>query len=374
MSQAAKQQPYIIKSEPIEERYARGWHCLGKSSDFTSEPQSMLYFGKKLAVYRGDQDGELHVLDSYCPHMGADLSRGKVTNDSLHCPFHDWSWGPDGRCNRIPYADKIPDRAVIGSYPTTEVNGLAFVWHDPEGNEPIPEQYPSRIEDYYSGEWTDWNLAKFTIHSNCRELVDNMADMAHFGPVHYSTVQNFRNVQDGHKFTQYMSGGHEILADAGDGFTSVATYEGPAYMTTTMTGSMEGNEMVTHLLVTHVPVNTEQFDIRLGVMMKKIPGVSEAENQAMVDEYTNMSVESFVQDVDIWNNKIRVDNPLLCDGDGPLHMVRKWYSQFYMDVADIPSSLKGHKERETKIKYEHAKQDSGETSDLSRREPIAVSQ
>ncbi|MCG8671742.1 MAG: aromatic ring-hydroxylating dioxygenase subunit alpha [Pseudomonadales bacterium] len=370
MSNAAKQQPYIIKSDPVEERYARGWHCLGKSADFTSEPQAMHYFGKKLAVYRGDQDNKLYVLDSYCPHMGADLSRGKVTNNNLHCPFHDWSWGGDGKCKNIPYADKIPEKAVIGSYPTTEVNGLVFVWHDPEGNDPIPDQYPQRIEDYYSGEWTDWNIAKFTIHSNCRELVDNMADMAHFGPVHYSTVQTFKNIQDGHTFTQFMSGGHEILAEEGQGFTSVARYEGPAYMTTTMTGSMEGKEIVTHLLVTHVPVNTEQFDIRLGVMMKKIEGVSEEQNQAMVDEYTNMAVESFVQDVDIWNNKIRVDNPLLCDGDGPVNMVRKWYSQFYMDVAEIPKGLQAYKERETKIKYAHATQHSGNSETSNETEAL----
>src|SRR5690606_36354841 len=159
------------------------------------------------------------------------------------------------------------------------------------------------------------------------ELVDNMADMAHFGPVHYSKVHEFRNIQDGHRFIKHMSGGHEILAEEGQIFTSVATYEGPAYMITTMTGSMEGHEVVTHLLVTHVPVNTEQFDIRFGVMMKKNPTLSAEENQAAVDAYTQMCIDSFIQDVEIWNNKIRVDNPLLCDGDGPVNMVRKWYSQ-----------------------------------------------
>ncbi|HEY9034070.1 MAG TPA: Rieske 2Fe-2S domain-containing protein [Pseudomonadales bacterium] len=350
MNQAVKE-PYIIKSEPVAERYARGWHCLGLAKDYTTTPTQLDYFGKRMVAYRGELDNTVHILDAYCPHMGADLSRGKVQGNSLRCPFHDWSWGADGVCDDIPYADRIPDKAVIGSYPTTEVNGLLFMWHDPERNPPIPEQMPERNEDYYSGEWTDWNIAKFTIHSNCRELVDNMADMAHFGPVHYSQVQTFKNIQEGHKFIQYMSGGHDILADEGQGFTSVATYEGPAYMTTTMTGSMDGQEMITHLLVAHVPVNTEQFEIFLGVMLKKNPNLTEKQNQQLVDEYTQMSVDSFVQDVDIWNNKIRVDNPLMCDGDGPVHMLRKWYSQFYMDVADIPPALVAHKEHETKIKY-----------------------
>ncbi len=345
--------PYIIQSDVVEERYARGWHCLGKADEFNEEPTTLNYFGKRLAAYRGQDSGDVIILDSYCPHMGADLSRGAVQGDSLRCPFHDWSWGRDGVCDDIPYADRIPPKAVIAAYPSMEKNGLLFVWHDPEGLPPIEEQEPRKIDDYYNGEWSDWHIAKFTINSNCRELVDNMADMAHFGPVHYSSVETFKNIQDGHTYTQYMSGGHDILADEGQKFTSKATYEGPSYMTTTMTGSMEGHEMVTHLLVANVPVTTEQFEIFLGVMLKKDPTLSDEENKAMVEEYTNMSVESFVQDVDIWNNKIRVDNPLLCDGDGPVNMLRKWYAQFYMDRADIPEALAtAKKEHETKIKYQ----------------------
>mgnify|MGYP000962664852 FL=1 len=48
--------------------------------------------------------------------------------------------------------------------------------------------------------------------------------------------------------------------------------------------------------------------------------------------------------MEIWDNKVRVGNPVLCDGDGPIHMLRKWYSQFYMNVADIPEDLVKHKE------------------------------
>lgn len=350
MNQPAKT-PYKIRTDVVPERYARGWHVIGLAKDFSDEPVALNYFNTRLVAYRGRDDGEVHVLDSYCPHMGADLSKGCVSGNSLRCPFHDWSWGSDGICDDIPYADKIPDKAVIKSWPVAEVNGLVLIWNDPEGNPPIAEQYPEKIEDCYSDEWTDWQMTLVPIQSNCRELVDNMADMAHFGPVHFSKVEYFRNIQDGHKFIQKMGGGHEILAEEGDKFTSVATYEGPAYMTTLMTGSMDGQEMVTHLLVSHIPVNTEEFHIRFGVMLKKNPNLSEKQNQALVDEYTRMSVASFEQDIEIWNNKIRVDNPLMCDGDGPINLLRKWYSQFYMDVEDIPESITKYKEHETKIKY-----------------------
>jgi 3-ketosteroid 9alpha-monooxygenase subunit A len=27
---------------------------------------------------------------------------------------------------------------------------------------------------------------------------------------------------------------------------------------------------------------------------------------------------------------------MLCENDGPIYQLRKWYSQFYMDAADVP--------------------------------------
>lgn len=331
-----KHEPYVIKAEKREERYARGWYVIGNTASVSHKPRELLVFGTKLVAYRGKDDGEVHILDAYCPHMGGDLCGGEVKSDSVVCPFHKWSWGADGVCDDIPYASKIPEKAVIKSWPTLEKNGLIFVWQDPEGNAPIAEQEPERLEDWYSGEWTDWEMAAIPIETLGRELVDNMADMAHFGPIHYSTVKSFRNTMEGHKFVQYMVGGHQILTEGEDSLiTSVATYEGPAYMTTTMTGKMDGHPMTTHLLVSHIPTNMESFIINFGVMIKKDPDATAAQNKAMAEEYMEKNIESFHQDVAVWNNKCIIDNPLMCDGDGPVHLVRKWYSQFLTDVADI---------------------------------------
>lgn len=89
-------------------------------------------------------------------------------------------------------------------------------------------------------------------------------------------------------------------------------------------------------MVSHVPLDLDRFLLRHGVMVEQIPEASDEENQIIVDQYTTMTQLSFKQDVDIWHNKIRVDNPLLCEGDGPLHLLREWYLQFYMDVAKVP--------------------------------------
>ena len=47
----------------------------------------------------------------------------------------------------------------------------------------------------------------------------------------------------------------------------------------------------------------------------------------------------FEQDVAIWNNKAPIDNPLLCEEDGPVYQLRRWYQQFYVDVEDVTPEM-----------------------------------
>ena len=57
-------------------RFARGWHCLGLADDFRDgKPHGIQAFGGKLVVY-ADSKGDIHVLDGYCRHLGADLAHG----------------------------------------------------------------------------------------------------------------------------------------------------------------------------------------------------------------------------------------------------------------------------------------------------------
>ena len=132
------------------ERFARGWHCLGLADRFRDRgPHAVEAFGTKLVVF-ADSAGQLHVLDAYCRHMGGDLTRGTVKGDAIACPFHDWRWGGDGRCQRIPYARRVPPTARTRSWLTLEQNGQLFVWHDPQGNPPPGHVTIPRIDGAFS--------------------------------------------------------------------------------------------------------------------------------------------------------------------------------------------------------------------------------
>ena len=338
----------VIDNTPAPERFARGWHCLGQSKEFTDSPKRIEAFDSKLVVFR-DSKGEAIAIQAACPHMGGDLSLGRVDGDMVRCPYHEWGWGAEGMCLDIPYAKRIPKEARIMSWPVCEENNLLFVWNDSEGLPPSKDEIVPREEECFSEDWSDWVIEENKININCRELVDNMADKAHFVYVHkMEALSYFSNILEGHKLTQiqHCINGEESEFGEGGKMIANSTYYGPAYMISKIDNESMGQTMSSIQLVSHVPIDNDSFLLRHGVMVKKVPTLNDKENEAIIDEYTEMTQLAFKQDVDIWHNKYRVDNPLLCDGDGPIHKLREWYNQFYVDRDKVPEMLKKRREYE----------------------------
>src|SRR5258708_11255087 len=195
-----------IDAAPPPARYARGWHCLGLAERFRAGgPTGGQAFGGKVVVF-ADSSGGLHVLDACCGHMGGDLTMGTIKGDQVGCPFHDWRWGGDGKCAHIPYARRVPPAARTRSWLTLEENKQLFVWNDPEGNPPAEHITIPRIDGAFSPEWSNWTWDSILVqNSNCREVIDNVVDMAHFFYIHFAFPTFFKNVLEGHVAAQYLN-------------------------------------------------------------------------------------------------------------------------------------------------------------------------
>ncbi|MFC7495777.1 MULTISPECIES: Rieske 2Fe-2S domain-containing protein [unclassified Nocardioides] len=339
-----------IEAEAAPTRFARGWHCLGLEKDFADgEPHQVNAFGTKLVVFAGD-DGRVNVLDGYCRHMGGDLSQGTVKGNEIACPFHDWRWGGDGRCKMIPYARRVPLRARTQAWPTLVQDGMLFVWNDPEGNPPPADVTIPRIAGATDPEWTDWVWYSTVIQgANCREIVDNVVDMAHFFYVHFSFPTYFKNVFEGHTATQFMNGvGRDDVARPSSGTgtphangnSSVASYHGPSFMIDDLVYHYsDGTDVPSVLINCHYPIDADSFVLQYGVIVRKLPGLDDEASTAMARKMGDFIRLGFEQDVAIWRNKARIDNPLLCEEDGPVYQLRRWYEQFYVDVADVTPEM-----------------------------------
>ena len=95
-------------------RYPRGWFQVAYADEIKpGEAKALKYFGVDLVMFR-TEDGEVSVLDAFCPHMGAHLGHGgKVEGDGVVCPFHAWKFDGVGTCVEVPYARRIPARAAM---------------------------------------------------------------------------------------------------------------------------------------------------------------------------------------------------------------------------------------------------------------------
>jgi 3-ketosteroid 9alpha-monooxygenase subunit A len=328
-------------------RFARGWHCLGLAEPFRDgKPHAVEAFGTKLVVF-ATEDGKLNVLDAYCRHMGGDLSQGTVKGEAIACPFHDWRWAGNGKCVQIPYAKRIPLRAKTRSWLTLERNQQLFVYHDPEGNEPPADVVIPETKGASSDEWSDWTWDTVRIDgSNCREIIDNMVDMAHFFYIHFAFPTYFKNVFDGHIATQYLNSRARPDVTLGSSYSaegvtlkSEASYYGPSYMINDLWQDFHGTTIETVLINCHYPVTPDSFVLQWGVSVKKLPGLPKEKADKVAGKLAKSFGIGFLQDVEIWRNKTRVDNPLLCEEDGPVYQLRRWYEQFYVDAADVTEEM-----------------------------------
>jgi 3-ketosteroid 9alpha-monooxygenase subunit A len=345
-SEAIVTETRTLDAGSVPDRFARGWHCLGLEGAFNDgKPHEVFAFGGKLVVW-ADSEGKLNVLDGYCRHMGGDLTQGSVKGDEIACPFHDWRWGGDGKCKAIPYAKRVPLRARTQRYETAIRNNQLMIWHDPEGSpadlDALPPELPGVGTDKYT-EWT-WDVIPVD-NAHCREIIDNVVDMAHFFYIHFAFPTNFRNVFEGDRATQFMeSTGRPDMKAEGYGdedliLKSEATYYGPSYMINWLDTDYKGFLTKVILINCHVPTGPNSFNLQYGLCVEKPEGVDEKTSKYIGDKYAETFAQGFLQDVAIWQNKAPVQNPLLCEEDGPVYQLRRWYEQFYVDQADIEPEM-----------------------------------
>jgi 3-ketosteroid 9alpha-monooxygenase subunit A len=328
-------------------RFARGWHCLGLADGFRDGvPHAVHAFGTKLVVF-ADSSGKLNVLDGYCRHMGGDLTQGTIKGDEVACPFHDWRWSGGGKCVAIPYAKRVPPRARTRSWLTLERNGQLFVYHDPQRKPPPENVVIPEIAGVGTDEWSTWTWDSVLVeNSNCREIVDNIVDMAHFFYVHFAFPVYFKNVFEGHVATQYLHsrarpdvGAGAKLKGGDDLLRSEASYYGPSYMINYLKNEIGEFAIDTVLINCHYPVSPTSFVLQWGVMVKKIEGMDTGAANKLAAKFAKSYGVGFLQDVEIWRNKTPIENPLLCEEDGPVYQLRRWYEQFYVDVEDVEEDM-----------------------------------
>ena len=299
-----------------------GWFRVSDSDGLArGEVRAERYAGCELVLFR-DEAGAARVMDAHCPHLGAHLGHGgTVVGDTIRCPFHGWRFDGEGHCVEIEYAKRIPARAQTRVYPVCERNGLIFFWYHPHGAPPqweIPD-----VPELRSEEWLPPQVVQYRVRSHAQEMAENVVDPAHFQVVHGTPYVPDMDVQiDGHIFRGYQALTFTTPQGEKQGRVDVENHGG-SFGVTRFQGIVD-----TLLVIAGAPVDDELHETTIRFSVRAPAGQEDAARgvgRAFIDEVTRQ----YTQDIPIWENKRFVEKPVLCDGDGPIGTIRRYYAQFY---------------------------------------------
>src|SRR5579883_668413 len=174
--------------------YPTGWCCVGRSDEFAPGTVAVRRVaGEDRIVFR-TASGEIGVVESICPHLGAHLGHGgAVVGESLRCPFHGFCYDRQGTCVTAYKADP-PATARLRSWPVHEVSGFVMTWYDAAGRSPLWS-----LPEYDFSGWSPLRFTSWTVKCHPQELIENTADIGHLTELHGYRVAQLEDLKtDGH--------------------------------------------------------------------------------------------------------------------------------------------------------------------------------
>lgn len=299
-----------------------GWFQVEWSHELKpGESKPLKYFDQDLVLFRGE-DGIAHLLDAYCPHLGAHLGHGgKVEGNDIVCPFHAWRFDGTGACSGIPYAKKIPKRARLKKWDIVERNGMIIAWHHSGGEEPQWE-VPT-FPEFQDDDWSEPDYRKWTVGTCNQEMAENAVDTAHFFYLHGTAQMPTTQVEIVDKHTLHVTSQTVMDTKHGPVPGQIDVYEyGFGVNTTRFTGLVE-----TFLMSSNTPIDKNSCDLRFTFVVKKFGNkdITSGIGRAYVKEISRQ----LEQDIPVWENKVYLDRPVILREDGPIGIFRIWARDQY---------------------------------------------
>ena len=312
------------ESESIHSRYPytpypRGWFRVAFSDEIApGEVKPIHYFGEELVLFRTEA-GQARVFDAFCPHLGAHLGHGgTVVGESLRCPFHHWEFNGEGKCESIPYAERIPPKAKVPCWPIIERNGIVMVYFDAAGKAPdfeIPE-----VPEFQSEDWTTPEIAHWEVRAGWLDMNENCVDQAHFKYIH-GTLSIPPTEAETQGSVHRTVSQFRMRIPGGEGDAQLVTLDyGPGFQVVRITGLID-----TILVNTATAIDAERTDVKFAYSVK-VDG--ETRKAHLAEAVIKDLKQQFEHDIPIWENKTYWSRPVLCTGDGPISNYRQWYAQF----------------------------------------------
>ena len=159
---------------------AEDWHPVALVSDLSAGgPVAARLLGEDIVLWRAGD--EYLAWRDLCVHRGTRLSLGRVVKgSSLECPYHGWTYAPDGRCVLMPaHPEQTPPaKACVKAYRAAVRHGVVWVTLG-GGASSVPTF--DLMED---GRHNVLMSGPYRVRASGPRIVENFLDVGHFPFVH----------------------------------------------------------------------------------------------------------------------------------------------------------------------------------------------
>lgn len=184
------------------------WYAAAWSEEIGRTPLSRKFLDQPITLFRATSGIPVALADR-CPHRFAPLSKGKLVEDAIECPYHGLRFDTDGRCV-YNYHGPVPKAASVHRYPMMERYGVAWIWM----GEPDAAREKSLPDFGIFGGDERFAIVRgyLSVTGNYQLVIDNLLDLSHGQFLHPA-------------FANANSGEHMRFHMKVDGSTVWANYE-----------------------------------------------------------------------------------------------------------------------------------------------------
>lgn len=325
--------------------YPRGWY-LAAHSDLlrVGDVKPVRLFGHDLVLFR-DESGVAHLVDAYCPHLGAHLGHGgKVVGACLRCPFHGWQYeGATGQCVKTGNGDPVPPKAKLRRWPLAERAGMVLVWFHERGA--APDWEVGALTDLEEPGWSQWRDSEYLLRASIQDVSENDADVSH-SPVMHGFTDALPAIEmdaAGPRCTWTLRanlklGAFGVPVPPKVGPLARLPTEFPSEISVARWGlsvgwvrqwlSLPGGMTFrTQTLATTTPVDPDHVVLRFRHRVRKTP-VGPL-TRMILRNYSDLFNGTVEQDIEIWQHKAYLVRPMASKSDWAVLRFRNWSRQFY---------------------------------------------
>jgi phenylpropionate dioxygenase-like ring-hydroxylating dioxygenase large terminal subunit len=172
---------------PMGQFFRRFWQPVALSRELPEAdgaPMRVNILGEELVAFRNTK-GVVGLVDSRCPHRGANLYFGRNEDCAIRCVFHGWKFDIDGKpvdLPNVPPSSQYYKTLRLKAYPTREYGGIVWAYMGPDpaaaGLPDVPElEFGSLPESHRF-------VTKKLQECNWAQSLEGALDTSHFSFLH----------------------------------------------------------------------------------------------------------------------------------------------------------------------------------------------